>query len=58
MSRFIQYDKTNTYLENISQAKIQRQNRLNEEMDQIKIDKIEIDKIKEQYELEQKLEKM
>jgi hypothetical protein len=57
MSRFIQYDKTNTYLENISQAKIQRQNRLNEEMDQIKIDKIEIDKIKEQYELEQKLEK-
>ena len=57
MSRFTQYDKTSTYLENISNAKLQRENRINSEMEEMKKDKIELDKIKNEIEYEEKLEK-
>ena len=57
MSRFIQYDKTSTYLENLSNAKKQRENRIHSEMEQMKKDKIEMDKIKNELEYEEKLEK-
>ena len=54
MSRFVQYDKTTTYLENMNNAKIQREKRINSEMDRIKKDKIELDKIKNELEYEEK----
>ena len=57
MSRFTQYDKTSTYLENISNAKLQRENRINSEMEEMKKDKIEMDKIKNEIEYEEKLDK-
>ena len=57
MSRFTQYDKTSTYLENMNNAKLQREKRINSEMDQIKKDKIELDKLKSEIEYEEKLEK-
>ncbi len=57
MSRFTQYDKTSTYLENMNNAKLQREKRINSEMDQIKKDKIELDKLKNEIEYEEKLEK-
>jgi hypothetical protein len=57
MSRFTQYDKTSTYLENLSNAKLQRENRINSEMEEMKKDKIELDKIKNEIEYEEKLEK-
>ena len=57
MSRFIQYDKTSTYLENMNNAKMQRERRMNSEIEQMKKDKIELDKIKNEMEYEEKLEK-
>ena len=57
MSRFIKYDKTSTYLENMSNAKLQRENRINSEIEQIKKEKIELDKIKNEMEYEEQLEK-
>ena len=57
MSRFTQYDKTSTYLENMSNAKLQRENRINSEIEEMKKDKIELDKIKSEIEYEEKLEK-
>ena len=57
MSRFIQYDKTSTYLENMNNAKMQRERRMNSEIEQMKKDKFELDKIKNEMEYEEKLEK-
>ena len=57
MSRYIQYDKTSTYLENMNNAKLQREQRINSELDQQKKDKIELDKLKNEIEYEEKLEK-
>jgi len=57
MSRFTQYDKTSTYLENMNNAKLQREKRINSELDQIQKDKIELDKLKNEIEYEEKLEK-
>jgi len=57
MSRFTQYDKTSTYLENMNNAKLQREKRINSELDKIKKDKIELDKLKNEIEYEEKLEK-
>ena len=57
MSRFIQYDKNNTYLENMNYANEQRRKRYDEEREEIERDKLELDKIKSQLEVENQLEK-
>ena len=57
MSRVIQYDKTSTYLENMNNAKLQREKRINSELEEMKKDKIELDKLKNQLDYEEKLEK-
>ena len=57
MSRVIQYDKTSTYLENMNNAKLQREKRINSELEEMKKDKIELDKLKNEIEYEEKLEK-
>ena len=57
MSRVVQYDKTSTYLENMNNAKLQREKRINSELEEMKKDKIELDKLKNEIEYEEKLEK-
>ena len=57
MSRFIHYDKNDTYLENMNYAKAQRQKRFNEEREEIERDKLELDKIQNQIDMENQLEK-
>ena len=57
MTRFIQYDKNNTYLENINYANEQRKKRYDEEREEIERDKFELDKIQNQIEIENQLEK-
>ena len=57
MSRVVQYDKTSTYLENMNNAKLQREKRINSELEEMKKDKIELDKLKNQLDYEEKLEK-
>ena len=57
MSKFTQYDKNNTYLENYNYAREQREKRYNEEKEEIERDKLQLDKIKSQIEEENRLEK-
>ena len=57
MSKYTQYDKNNTYLENYNYAREQREKRYNEEKKEIERDKFELDKIKNQIEVENQLEK-
>ena len=57
MSRFLHYDKNDTYLENMNYAKAQRQKRFNEEREEIERDKLELDKIQNQIDMENQLEK-
>ena len=57
MSRFLHYDKNDTYLENMNYAKVQKERRFNEEREEIERDKIELDKIQNQIEMEKQLEK-
>ena len=57
MSKFKQYDKNNTYLENYNYAREQREKRFNEEREEIQRDKLELDKIQNQLDLENQLEK-
>ena len=57
MSRFTQYNKNDTYLENMNHAKEQREKRYNAEREEIERDKLELDKIKNQIEIENQLEK-
>ena len=56
MSRFLHYDKNDTYLENMNYAKVQKERRFNEEREEIERDKIELDKIQNQIEMEKQLE--
>ena len=57
MSRFTQYNKNDTYLENMNHAKEQKEKRFNDEREEIERDKLELDKIKNQLEIENQIEK-
>ena len=52
MSKFTQYDKNDTYLENYIYARQQKEQRYNAEREEIERDKLELDKIQNQIEIE------
>ena len=57
MSKFTQYDKNDTYLENYIYARQQKEQKYNAEREEIERDKLELDKIQNQIEIENQLEK-
>ena len=57
MSRFSQYNKNDTYRENMNYANLQKERRTNEELQEVERDRIAMERLKIQIEQEKKLEK-